>query len=863
MCAEVKLDPWPLEAHLDKQAIKGQQRVSRSKTLGEDMNKKLLYAVLAVFVCGSTGTVQPQSVERTVLLPDSIRGPGFAMPLAYNSRNQKVYLGGPSGVLIIDLNTLEKIGYIRLRPEGVSAFCTRMVYDSICNRVYFANGATEEIVVIDGDSNEMISALPFTGLPSDLIWNMDDRVYCSVRNYDQVLIVDTFEDSLIKVLEVGTRPIELLFIPTHNKVYCSNYGSGDISVIDEQADTIITRIQVGHAPCGLVLSPTNKVYCSCRSQLAIIDATVDTMIGVLPVSGSSMELVCTPENRIYCPDMSGEIVVIDGFADTILARIPVGGYEISSMVYDRHNEQIFAAFCDSLRFYLNLVVIDARTDTILTTLVLEEASPSDLLLASGKVFASDAPSNNITVVNTSSCRVEGRIWTRFWIGFGWRQMVFGESKLYCRSYDSDAIAILEPADEIVSLVPTGVLPVDLVWNGIDRKLYCANWYSDDLTVIDGVGDSVLTTIPLRDFPFFTYPGPLAWNAKQNKIYCAKTYRSVKPGEIVILDGATDSIIRIVEVGIYPFSLVWNSLQDKIYCANWGFHVSDSTLTVIDGATDRAIDTIVVGIKPQSLLWTERTNKIYCSVHGDYEDRGKVAVIDCWGDSVVAKITVNHPLYHSFPFTYNRTDNKIYHSSFYAEEGVVAVIDGWADTILTQLDMGGVPRHTVWDSVNNWIWCVIHTGNLVLIDGKGDTVITTISVGEEPHFLLPDLEHQRIYVAVTEGDIVVMHFSSPGIKDWYTLASSEKPRMLELWLNPCEVPVVIKFSVLKRSCVTLRLYNLTGQLVRTLVNEVKERGCYAIHWDGKTGVGRRVPSGTYFLRLEAGQYSATRKLCVVR
>jgi len=35
------------------------------------------------------------------------------------------------------------------------------------------------------------------------------------------------------------------------------------------------------------------------------------------------------------------------------------------------------------------------------------------------------------------------------------------------------------------------------------------------------------------------------------------------------------------------------------------------------------------------------------------------------------------------------------------------------------------------------------------------------------------------------------------------------------------------------------------------------------WDSTDDAGRRVPSGTYFVRLEAGNYTATRKVCVVR
>jgi flagellar hook assembly protein FlgD len=57
-------------------------------------------------------------------------------------------------------------------------------------------------------------------------------------------------------------------------------------------------------------------------------------------------------------------------------------------------------------------------------------------------------------------------------------------------------------------------------------------------------------------------------------------------------------------------------------------------------------------------------------------------------------------------------------------------------------------------------------------------------------------------------------------------------------------------------VNLSVYNIAGQLVKTLVNERKNTGFYSVHWEA-SGVG----SGLYFYRIEAGEYVETRK-CVV-
>jgi flagellar hook assembly protein FlgD len=67
----------------------------------------------------------------------------------------------------------------------------------------------------------------------------------------------------------------------------------------------------------------------------------------------------------------------------------------------------------------------------------------------------------------------------------------------------------------------------------------------------------------------------------------------------------------------------------------------------------------------------------------------------------------------------------------------------------------------------------------------------------------------------------------------------------------------------RGQVTIRVYDVTGRLIRCLLNEDKDAGVYAINWDATDDSGRIVPSGTYFLRLETEHHTATRKMCVVR
>lgn len=63
--------------------------------------------------------------------------------------------------------------------------------------------------------------------------------------------------------------------------------------------------------------------------------------------------------------------------------------------------------------------------------------------------------------------------------------------------------------------------------------------------------------------------------------------------------------------------------------------------------------------------------------------------------------------------------------------------------------------------------------------------------------------------------------------------------------------------------TLKIYNILGQLVKTLVDEGKLPGRYEVVWDGKDDRGKEVTSGVYFYRLETAGYKETKKMILLR
>jgi len=74
---------------------------------------------------------------------------------------------------------------------------------------------------------------------------------------------------------------------------------------------------------------------------------------------------------------------------------------------------------------------------------------------------------------------------------------------------------------------------------------------------------------------------------------------------------------------------------------------------------------------------------------------------------------------------------------------------------------------------------------------------------------------------------------------------------------------VSFSVANRGRVAIRIYDVSGRLVRTLADAVYERGAYAVTWDGVNENGRRVASGIYLYRMENGAAKLTKKMVLIR
>ncbi|MCY3764725.1 MAG: T9SS type A sorting domain-containing protein [Gemmatimonadetes bacterium] len=82
-------------------------------------------------------------------------------------------------------------------------------------------------------------------------------------------------------------------------------------------------------------------------------------------------------------------------------------------------------------------------------------------------------------------------------------------------------------------------------------------------------------------------------------------------------------------------------------------------------------------------------------------------------------------------------------------------------------------------------------------------------------------------------------------------------------NPFNPSTVIGYRIPEAGPVRLAIYNLLGQEVRVLVDLYMEAGSFTATWDGKDEMGRQVSSGIYLYRIQAGGFSASRRMLFLK
>ena len=115
----------------------------------------------------------------------------------------------------------------------------------------------------------------------------------------------------------------------------------------------------------------------------------------------------------------------------------------------------------------------------------------------------------------------------------------------------------------------------------------------------------------------------------------------------------------------------------------------------------------------------------------------------------------------------------------------------------------------------------------------------------------------------ESDVIELDFTC----NWGTDANENVvlgvTALGENYPNPFNPETNFSYSVKNEGPVLIEIYNIKGQKVNTLVNEVQAPGIYNLTWTGHDSYGKSVSSGMYFYTMKTGDYSSTKKMVLMK
>jgi len=154
---------------------------------------------------------------------------------------------------------------------------------------------------------------------------------------------------------------------------------------------------------------------------------------------------------------------------------------------------------------------------------------------------------------------------------------------------------------------------------------------------------------------------------------------------------------------------------------------------------------------------------------------------------------------------------------------------------------------VWYKPEHGGWYKENGGQIVYIAGRPYRYVSE-DMKQNVTYILGNFFEESDIITSTEADEnqLITHF-----------------KLNQNYPNPFNPSTAIKYDLLENSKVELRIYNILGQEVKTLVNEIQEKGHKTAIWNGNDNFDTKVSSGIYFYRISAGKWTDIKKMILLK
>jgi hypothetical protein len=130
-----------------------------------------------------------------------------------------------------------------------------------------------------------------------------------------------------------------------------------------------------------------------------------------------------------------------------------------------------------------------------------------------------------------------------------------------------------------------------------------------------------------------------------------------------------------------------------------------------------------------------------------------------------------------------------------------------------------------------------------------------------NFISPDVKCQSSRAGLLGNPGIISGNENPELLDVNRKQTPKNPASYYLgqnFPNPFNPSTTINYSLAEHGLITIKVYNLIGKEMATLVNEEKPAGNYSVKFDGSS-----LSSGIYFYTMKAGDFTQTKKFILVK
>ena len=205
---------------------------------------------------------------------------------------------------------------------------------------------------------------------------------------------------------------------------------------------------------------------------------------------------------------------------------------------------------------------------------------------------------------------------------------------------------------------------------------------------------------------------------------------------------------------------------------------------------------------------------------------------------------------------------------------------WADSVYsvqaTVRNVGNVTLDTISATctIDSFGGGNIYTGfaSVTNLDAGLDAPLNFIPWTVPSPAVCPDTFNMTVTITATQDTLITNNALSKllynctvvGIEE--NLTQPHLPRTFGLSQNrpnPFSRGTTIAYALPRRSAVSIKVFDVAGNEVRTLVNDLLEPGFHSVSWDGRDARGGATAAGVYFLKMDAGAFNSVRKMVMLK